>query len=248
MDPAVSGVLTDVFTGAFGEIGTTTFAYVNSGLAERAQSENSLVDVKNLYYNVGWYFPAFTDELVTQLMSFMDQGGNLFISGQDIGWDVWTEPSGSGHATALSQEFYNDYMMANYIDDGGTANKPLTANTNDGVFGTLGSININYYYGATYFYPDQIEVNSVGTPIFYYNNDDARTAGVRGDNGTFKVVYIAPGIEMLGTTVNKNTIIKTAYNWFYGITGTNDVIANTSHVGQSFPNPAMTPHSYRFQG
>lgn len=237
MDPSTATFLTTTYNTAFASIGTTTFAYLNSSLAQRASEENSLTGVKNIFYNVGWYFPAFTDDFVTQLMNFMDNGGNLFISGQDIGWDVWTPASGSGHATPLSQQFYNDYMFADFVDDGGTANKPLTANTGDEIFGTLGSTAINYYYTSTYFYPDQIDPIGVGTPIFYYNNNSAKVAGVRGDNGTFKTVYIAPGIEMLGTPANKTAIIKTAYDWFYGITGTEDITASTQLMGQNFPNP-----------
>ena len=50
-------------------------------------------------------FPAFTDDWVEQLENFMNAGGNLFISGQDIGWDISTGPP-DGHATPASQDFY----------------------------------------------------------------------------------------------------------------------------------------------
>ncbi|MBK9729943.1 MAG: Omp28-related outer membrane protein [Chitinophagaceae bacterium] len=237
MAPATATFLQTSYTTAFASAGSTSYAFLNSSLAQRASQESSLTGVKNMYYNVGWYFPAFTDDFVTELMAFMDNGGNLFISGQDIGWDVWTDPADLGHATPLSQQFFNDYMFADFIDDGSTANKPLTANTADPVFGALGSTLINYYYTSTYFFPDQIVPYGIGTPIFYYNNNTAKTAGVRGDNGTYKTVYIAPGIEMLGTPTNKTAIIKTAYDWFYGVTGTGNIVAANEQMGQNFPNP-----------
>lgn len=237
MAPATAAFLENAYVTAFESAGTAAYAFLNSSLAQRAAQENSLADVRNMYYNAGWYFPALTDDFVTELMAFMDNGGNLFISGQDIGWDVWTDPADLGHATPLTQDFYNNYMFADFIDDGSTSNKPLTANSADPVFGALGSTVINYYYTSTYFFPDQITPAGIGTPIFYYNNNSAKVAGVRGDNGIFKTVYIAPGIEMLGTPTNKTNIIKTAYNWFYGITGTADVENAAQQMGQNYPNP-----------
>lgn len=237
MAPATATFLQNAYATAFESAGTATYAFLNSSLTQRASQENSLTAVRNIYYNAGWYFPALTDDFVTELMTFMDNGGNLFISGQDIGWDVWTAPGDYGHATPLTQDFFNNYMFADFIDDGSTANKPLTANSADPVFGALGSTVINYYYTSTYFFPDQITPAGIGTPIFYYNNNSAKVAGVRGDNGTYKTVYIAPGIEMLGTPANKTNIIKTAYNWFYGITGTESVPSAAQQLGQNFPNP-----------
>ncbi len=78
----------------------------------------------------------------------------------------------------------------------------------------------------------------MGVPIFYYNSNTSNIGGVRGDNGVYKTVYIAPGIEMLGSQLEKTAIIKTAYNWFYGITATESVIGSVNEIGQNFPNPS----------
>lgn len=43
---------------------------------------------------------------------------------------------------------------------------------------------------------------------------------------------------MLGTSTHKSAIIKTAYDWFYGITGTDAITAGTQQLGQNFPNPS----------
>ena len=94
-----------------------------------------LTDVLNLYLNVSWTFPSITDDVVGVLEDFLDNGGNLFIAGQDIGWDqkrrcqcVWD----SGHSA-----FYSDYMHATYIADGSTANSSVTFEAGDLVFGNV---------------------------------------------------------------------------------------------------------------
>src|SRR5207247_1065270 len=117
--------------------------------------------VQNIYYNVGWSFPAFTDDWVASLQSLMDNGVNLFVSGQDIGWDVWTDPSAYGHATAASQDFYTNYLFSSWIADGDGSNSILTASAGDPIFGNFSNMSIEHYYGSTYFYPDQISPQGI---------------------------------------------------------------------------------------
>ena len=101
-------------------------------------SDNSaLTGVNNIYYNIGWTFPSLADDDANALMTFMDNGGNLFIAGQDIGWDI---ESGSGYGTATTQNFYTNYLNASYIDDGNTANSQYTAVTTDPIYGTTNSL------------------------------------------------------------------------------------------------------------
>ncbi|MBA3647765.1 MAG: Omp28-related outer membrane protein [Chitinophagales bacterium] len=216
--------------------GSTTYTSMGSGIATKASSESSLAGVKNIFYNVGWTFPALTEEWAQQLENFMNAGGNLFISGQDIGWDISADPSAGGHASPLLQDFYTNYLFAQFIGDGDLTNRPLTANPVDPVFGSLGTITLINYYG-NYFYPDQIAPAGIGTPIFYYNNDTNKVAGVRADNGTFKVVYIAPGPEMM-SSLTRDNVIKAAYDWFYGITGIEQVNNASVLIGQNYPNPS----------
>lgn len=224
------------FVNGLTNAGCTTSSMIVANIAERASTENSLAGVQDIYYNVGWSFPAFTDSWVAELETLMNTGVNLFISGQDIGWDVWTDPSAYGHATPASQDFYTNYLFSSWLDDGGSTNTQLTANTSDLVFGGFSSMLISHYYGGTYFYPDQISPAGIGMPIFYYNSS-TRVGGVRADNGTFKMVYLAPGLEMLSST-DANNVMKSTYNWFHGITSVQEVDQPFQMVGTNYPNPS----------
>lgn len=213
-----------------------SYGVIGGSIASRASTENSLTGVQDIYYNVGWSFPAFTDDWVASLSSLMDNGVNLFISGQDIGWDVWTDPSAYGHATAASQDFYTNYLFSEWLDDGGASNTILTAVSSDAVFGSFSNMTLLHYYGGTYFYPDQIAPAGIGTAIFNYNSS-TRIGGVRADNGTFKMVYLAPGLEML-SPANANEVMKATYDWFHGITGVGSVNQAADVIGNSYPNPS----------
>lgn len=216
--------------------GSTTSSVIDGSIAERASVENSLTDVQHIYYNVGWSFPAFTDSWITQLESLMNSGVNLFIAGQDIGWDVWTDAAAGGHATIMQQDFYTNYLFSEWIADGGSTNSTLTAVVADPIFGSLGTLPIIHYYGGTYFYPDEIAPLGIGTAIFNYAST-TRVGGVRADNGTFKVVYVAPGLEML-SAANSDKVMKATYDWFHGITGVQEINNDMYSVGNNYPNPS----------
>jgi len=61
-----SGITPDSWDGNFvtglTNAGCTTFGMIGGNVADRASSENSLTGVQNIYYNVGWSFPAFNDD------------------------------------------------------------------------------------------------------------------------------------------------------------------------------------------
>ena len=48
---------------------------------------NKIGSIQHLYFNMGWTFPSLTIENTIALRTVLDNGGNMFISGQDIGWD-----------------------------------------------------------------------------------------------------------------------------------------------------------------
>ena len=230
---------------------TTGLAYANrltvgktdEKIMTMAIAQGAFTGVKNVYLNVGWTFPAFTDVEVAQLTSFLNNGGNMLVSGQDVGWDTWGASPATG--TANTRAFYTNFLCASWVADGDTSNKVLVTDTHDPIWGPLPNAPLAKTYG-NYYYPDQLRPVGLGTPIYNYNdtshahNDTTRCAGVRASNGTWKTVYVGPGIEMVGTPLNRRIIIKRAHDWFYGlVTGINEKGAiNNSYLGQNFPNPS----------
>lgn len=206
-------------------------------------TENTTVleGVKNIYYNVGWSFPAFTDELVNIFKNFINNGGNMMFSGQDIGWDTWDN---NGHGTEVTKAFYSNYLKADYINDGDQTNNSLVANTNDAVFGQTGSSQIVNVYGNNpdngqpYMYPELITARSDGQAIFYFLNNPSKVAAVRSKVNDFKTVYMGVSLEMISSSNMRNEIMKLTHDWFYGLLSDIEFDQAMHGLCSIYPNPA----------
>jgi hypothetical protein len=225
---------------------TTGLAYSNrltvgrtdEQVMSNAISQSAFAGVKNVYLNIGWTFPAFTDKEVAALTTFLNAGGNLLVSGQDVGWDTWGAAPAAG--TANTKAFYTNFLNAAFSNDGTSANTQLTPIPSDPIWGTMPSATVANVYGGSpaNFFPDELTVAGIGQAIYHYNGT-TKVAGVRATNGTWKTVYLGPGIEMLGTAMDRRLVIKRAHDWFYGLVaaGINEQGSLSTMLGQNFPNP-----------
>lgn len=212
----------------------TAFDVTSAYVMKEAQNSNALTGVNNLYMNIAWTFPSFTDDEATAMMAFMDNGGNVFVAGQDIGWDIM---SGAGNGNAVTQNLFTNYFNSTYVADGAAANNQLTAVAADGIFGTVANSAIVDMYGGN-IYPEELTPINGASAIFNYNGNAAKTGGVRFTNGTYKMVYMGIGMEMVQTVAVKDEIIKLAHDWFYGLITGVEMDAELNDGVVLYPNPS----------
>jgi hypothetical protein len=142
----------------------------------------------------GYYTLTSTDR--DNLALFLDSGGKLFLTGQDIGFDIG------------ASSFYTNYLHANFTYDRNYW-KYLYGKSGDPV-GNGKRIYIGFYDddGAlTQYYPSIIDpVDSYATGSFDYTWNCQTTdpddcvygtwyGAIRADTGTYKVAYFAFGFE-----------------------------------------------------
>ncbi len=226
------------YTKGLGLSGNTSYGALEMGTFLNASEQNLLEGINNVYLNIGWTFPAITDDMVFAFSTFMDNGGNLLIAGQDIGWD--NSGADGSNGTSITRSFYSQYLQARYIDDGGSANSTLTPVGADGLYGdSLSETDIADTYGGN-FYPDQIEPRGDhATAIFNYNGDASKIAGIRADNGTFKMAYVGIGLEMFEDEGVRDAFMLLTENWFNGkIVGVEYDEAVQNLMSPSYPNPS----------
>lgn len=193
----------------------------------------ALGGVYNVYANISWTFPSITDALVAVLEDHLDNGGNLFIAGQDIGWDQSNDPNAYG--TPITQAFYTNYMHATYVADGSTANSSVNFEDTDLVFGGLPNSNINSVFG-TNSYPEEIAPIAPAVATLRYNNPN-KIGGLRVDNGTYKVVYFGVGPEQMSTASVGQDMVRLSHDWFYGIVSVEELDHAFADLGAAWPVP-----------
>ena len=140
------------------------------------------------------------------LQTYLNNGGNLFISGQDIGYDI----GGSS--------FYHDYLHANYVRDdtdiynlNGVTGDPIGDGLTIGISGGDGANNQEY----------QSEIaphDGTASTVFNYAGDGC--GAIKADTGTYKVVYFAFGFEAINNAADRNTVMDRVMGWLmpHGIT------------------------------
>jgi len=160
-----------------------------------------------------------TDE--SNLASYLNGGGKLFISGQDIGYDIRTD------------SFYGTYLHASYVRDD-TNTYGLTGY--DFMSGV--SINISGGDGANnQAYPSEVSPVNGAVGIFDYSG--SYTWGGVAYSGAYKVVYLAFGFEAINSASSRNTVMGKVLSWLKGTTPTPTPVPPTATPTRT-PTPAPT--------
>ncbi|HOZ30434.1 MAG TPA: Omp28-related outer membrane protein [Bacteroidales bacterium] len=199
---------------------------------EQAVDFGALENVNNLFLNIGGTTPVLTLGQVNAIRDFIDEGGNLFVAGQDFGRDIMGTGSSSGSMT--HKTFFQNYMSALYLNDGDASNNSIMSVNTDSVFGYIpGSALIDAYDGT--FDPDAVKKYTYSTEIFHYPSGKA--GGLRAYKGTARIVYLAFGLEQVQNEDTRNDIMDRTFRWFEGWEGTNCEMIYRSQI-DIYPNPA----------
>jgi len=188
---------------------------------------------EHCFWNISWSFPAFVPGDIAFLSEFMDNGGNLFLAGQDIGWDIF---DGSGDSNfPEAQDFYHSYLDANYLSDDsgiqsmeGIPGDPIT----DGI-----SFDILNLYNR---YPEEIASYSGASTLLLKYTGSNMYGALRYENRAFKVIYLGIGLEQMSDPNAAHQIVQRSLDWFAQVSGdgpgSNPTVL-TLDLSQNSPNP-----------
>lgn len=175
--------------------------------------------------------PAFSPEEVAILQNFLDNGGNLFITGQDIGNDIF----GTNPQSQFAQSFYTNYLHANFVNNSslfflvnGYTGDPIT----DG---------LNFIISDLYTRSPEIisAYDSLATPILKYMTGP-NVAGLRAATPVYKVVYLGIGFEQISDEPDRDSILVRSIRWFNQMpTNIDDrsAVKLSFKLESNYPNP-----------
>ncbi|RKZ27350.1 hypothetical protein DRQ20_00680 [bacterium] len=147
-----------------------------------------------------------TEEEMDTLASYLDRGGNLFVTSQYLGEVAWTT------------SFYSGYLHAQYY--GTTSEIMLEGKDGDPIGdGDKDTILIYGTWGAQNAVSQDIvlPINGADT-VYYYVSSYAPGAIRYGNDTTYKVVYFAFPFEAIGgspyVTDTKENVLQRILSWF----------------------------------
>jgi len=180
---------------------------------------------------------------------FLKQGGNLFVSGSEIGWDLEGK---TGHPTQADKDFYHNFLKADYIADApaGVSSTyysatPISGEIFDGIDdfsfdnGSHGTFDVDW--------PDAINGINGGVNVMKYKNaSSSNIAAIRfdglfpGGTNAGKMMYLAIPFEAIYMEQSRIDIMAKSFAYFDGISNSIDeesYILREYALYQNYPNP-----------
>ncbi|MBI4722045.1 MAG: hypothetical protein HY769_03460, partial [Candidatus Stahlbacteria bacterium] len=155
--------------------------------------------IMKLYPIIVWSTGDLTSGTITEneqsaLIWWLNRGGKLFVTGQDIGFDL--------QYNGLS--FYNNYLHARYINDA-TDIDSLIGISGDLISDGIG-LKISGGDGANnQSFPSEIDTMNGSSYVFQYVGDGY---GAVNFFGTYKVVYFAFGFEGINNFITRKLVMQ----------------------------------------
>ena len=172
--------------------------------------------------------------------TYLENGGQLFVSGSEIAWDLY----GQDKESTADRSFLLNYLHAGYVND--DAKDYSVTGTDGGIFADL-SFKYDDGTGGIYQedYPDVIAPKQSAAACLEYSS--GITAGIQYE-GTFsdgiatgKLVYFGFPWETITTFTDRKAVLKNISEWFgficAGIDPENPLIPQNPTLSHGYPNP-----------
>ena len=133
------------------------------------------------------YSNTLTSTDQSNLMSYLDNGGRLYLSSQDLLWDI-----SGGNDGAISNTFVNNYLHVTSVSND-VSYSTVSGVSGDPITGNFSTVTLSYPSGYTN-YADEIEIDSTAIAIFT-NPNTGNVVADRVDTGTYRLVFTAFSFE-----------------------------------------------------
>ncbi len=172
-----------------------------------------------------WHFPSLDSLDRVVLSDYLDNGGALFLSGQDIGWDL------AENEDNLNLDFLNNYLKVNFLADDvgvsqifGVEDEPITED-----------MEIDFFQprrDGDQQFPDAFEPIDGAVSILNYS--DGRSGAIK-YAGNYNLVYFGfGGFEAVSDQVIRNTLMKNVIDWLSGIEYGLDELKDTEEISADY--------------
>jgi hypothetical protein len=164
---------------------------------------------------------------------YLENGGCLFVSGSEIGWDLFNKGSAS------DKTFYSEYLKASFVADNASAAKAVGQDSS-----AFSGTALNFGQTYTVGYPDVISAIGGSKACMLYST--GTTAGIQytGKFGSSekkgRLIYLAFPLESTANDSAFNSVIKKASSYFSSESSAvqKDAAMPIAYsLSQNYPNP-----------
>jgi len=210
-------------------------------------NQDSLNSFNTIVWNTGVTEPGLFADEINILKNFLDNGGNLYLNGVDIAYQL-ADPA-SPFYTTESNDFFTNYLHSNYIlrqntslIAEGIAGDPVTGALG-GTMTLVGGTGANTISHSDGHYVNQISAEgnySFNTLSFWLKPDEY--SGIRALHGTSsKVVFTAFGFETIALEARRSSFAEGIINWLNVPVSVGEeeqnVLPFSFELNQNYPNP-----------
>ncbi len=205
------------------------------------------------YEMVNWFLgnesianQTFSTSEQTLVKSFLENGGNLFVSGSEIGYDLVQ------NGTTASKSFYNNYLKATYIKDaaGGQGGVYSAAPVDESIFagldpfsfdnGTYGTFNVAWPDGILPFGSSKLSLEFENFNPLINGGAGIEYKGLFGNSSVEgKVLYLSIPFETIYPDEARSLLMQRIITFFDAAVGieNKDIIPTEFILYQNYPNP-----------
>lgn len=177
----------------------------------------------------------FENSFIDSLKMFIDNGGKLFMSGQNI----------AEFLNSANQDFLHTYIGVNYLKNASIFANKIYGKSGD-LFGKdISSLRINGTEGAANETSMDIfeSLGNFNVSLAFKTDGSDATGGWRVYPSGAKLFYLGFGFESINdslSTITRNELFSKVYNWFMGFTSVpfeDDLSLKKFELYQNYPNP-----------
>lgn len=188
-----------------------------------------------------WAFPSLDSSDRAVISSYLTGGGRLFLSGQDIGWDLCdvegaTIPNEYGNSGGSSKAFFEQFLKAKYVADdaltGNVIGVPL-----DSIGNGLAFARYQPFRAAGEQYPDIIDTVGGSVFSFKYQGGASPSSGAAVlYSGNYKSCYFSfGGFESISDSTIRFAVMERIIKWLFEYDITTDKLTNTENISTPYP-------------
>ncbi|MBS1252601.1 MAG: Bacillopeptidase F [Anaerolineales bacterium] len=164
-----------------------------------------------------WSSPGVIDQeredtaTVDALTGYLEQGGRLLLTGQDIAW-----LDGGGNPSVSALPYFGRFLHAEFADNSAPRSSSITGAPDEIMSGVHLEFDTDFAYKRStqpgWFSPDEIEpADELAHTIFEY--DDGAGAGIKVQDDNYRIVYLSFAADTTGPREQLADTMAHAYDW-----------------------------------